>query len=126
MCLTNSQNFYAPMNFVKAILIHFSEKWGRLSSKGSKTLAFSSHCSANFQPILDCFIPKFKLEYDNFHNIKTDCVNTVVFSLHQIKQSRFFLGHPVVLKIFNSNFPCSDTTLFLSLEYRYLFDGVED
>ena len=91
---------YAPVNFVKTIwllkLIHFSKKSGRLSSTGSEILTFGSHCSANFQPILDCFIPKFKLEYDNLENIKTDRVNTVVFNLHQTKQSSvFFLGHPV-------------------------------
>ena len=44
---------------------------------GSEILDFGSHYSANFQPILDCFIPKFKLKYDNLENIKTDCVNTV-------------------------------------------------
>ena len=59
-----------------------------------QNLSFGSHCSANFQPILDCFIPKFKLKYDDLENLKIDCVNTVVFNLHQIKQS-FFLGHPV-------------------------------
>ena len=46
-------------------LIHFSEKSGRLSSTGSEILAFGSHYSANIQPILDCFIPKFKLKYDD-------------------------------------------------------------
>ena len=42
------------------------------------------------QPFLDCLIPKFKLKYDNLENIKTDRVSTVVFNLHQIKQSKFF------------------------------------
>ena len=78
-------------------MIHFSEKSGRLSSTGSEFLAFDSHCSANFQPILDCFVPKFKLKYDNLENLKTDGVNTVIFNLCQIKQSKFFLGHPVLL-----------------------------
>ena len=67
-----------------------------LSSTGSEILTFCSHCSANFQPILDCFIPKFKLEYDNLENIKIDRVNAVVFNLHQIKRLKDFLGHPVV------------------------------
>ena len=71
-------------------LIHFSKKSGRLSSMGSEILTFGSHCSANFQPSMDCFIPKFRLEYDDLENIKTDRVNTVVFSLHQIEQSKFF------------------------------------
>ena len=76
-------------------LIHFSEKSGRLSSTGSEILGFGSQCSANFQPILNCFIPKFKLKYDDLENIKTDRVNTVVFNSHHIKQSKFFLGYPV-------------------------------
>ena len=64
-------------------LVHFFEKSGHLSSTDSKILTFDSHCSANFQPILDCFIPKFKLEYDKLENIKTDYVNAVVFNLNQ-------------------------------------------
>ena len=66
----------------------------RLSSTGSKILAFGSHCSANFQPILNCLIPKFKLKYDDLENIKTDRVNTVVFTLLQIRQSKFLFGTP--------------------------------
>ena len=72
-------------------LVHLSKKWGRLSSTGSEILTFGSHCSENFQPILDSFIPKIKLEYDNLENIKTASVSTVVFNLHQIKRF-FFLG----------------------------------
>ena len=71
-------------------LVHFSKKSGRLSSTGSEILTFGSHCSANFQPILDYFIPKFKLEYDDLENIKIDRVNKVVFNLHQIKRLKFF------------------------------------
>ena len=78
-------------------LVHFSKKSGRLSSTGPSTgseiLTFGSHCSANSQPILDCFIPKFKLEYDNLENIKADLVNPVVFDLRQIKRLTF-LGTP--------------------------------
>ena len=70
--------------------MHFPKKSGRLSSTGSEILTFGSHCSANFQPVLDCFIPKFKLEYDDLENIKADCVNAVVFDLHQIKRLKFF------------------------------------
>ena len=36
---------------------------------GPKILAFGSHCLANFQPILDCFIPNFKLKYEDSENI---------------------------------------------------------
>ena len=71
-------------------LVHFSKKSGRLSSTGSEILTCGSHCSANFQPIVDCFIPKFKLEFDDLENMKTDSVNTVVFNLHQIKHLKFF------------------------------------
>ena len=61
---------------------------------GSEILAFDSHCSANFQPILDCFIPIYKLKYDDLENIETDRVNVVVFNLLQIRQSKFFFGTP--------------------------------
>ena len=54
---------------------------------GPEILAFVSHCSANFQTILDCFIPNFKLRYEDSENIKADCA--VVFNLNQIF---FFLG----------------------------------
>ena len=41
-------------------------------------------------------IPNFKLKYENSENVKADCVNTVVFKLHQIKRRVFFvLAHPV-------------------------------
>ena len=74
-----------------------------MSLTGSEILAFGSHCSANFQPILDCFLPKFKLKYDDLENIKADRVNTVVFNLLKIKQSKFFLRHPVLSE---SSFSC--------------------
>ena len=74
--------------------MHFLKKSGRLSSTGSEMLTFGSHYLSNFQPILDCFIPKYKLEYDDLENIKTDSVNTVVFNLHQIKRLKFFFRTP--------------------------------
>ena len=87
------------MNFDKAIwLLQISalfEKSGRLSSAGPEILAFGSHCSAKFQPILDCFIPNFKLKYEDSENININYVDTVVFNLHQIKQRNLSLGHPV-------------------------------
>ena len=103
MCFTNSRILYAQVNFVNVIwaafkLVHFSKKSGRLSSTGSEILTFGSHCSANFQPILDCFIPQFKLEYDDVENIKTDRVNVVVFNLHKIKRLKFFLWTPGTLR----------------------------
>ena len=57
---------------------------------GPEILAFVSHYSANLQPILDCFIPNFKLKYEDLENIKADRVNTIVFNLHEIKRRAFF------------------------------------
>ena len=77
--------------------MHLSKKSCRLSSAGAEIQAFVSHCSANFLPILDCFIRNFKLKYEDSENIKVDRVNTVVFNLHHSKRRAFFLegGHPV-------------------------------
>ena len=58
----------------------FSKKLGRPSSVGSEILAFVSHCYANFQPILDYVILNFNLKYEDSENIKSDCINTVVFN----------------------------------------------
>ena len=75
MSLSNSQTFNVSMNFDKAIWLLqisvFFYKSGWLSSSGPKILAVGSHCSANFQPILDCFIPNFKLKYGNIATVQT-------------------------------------------------------
>ena len=47
-----------------------------------KILALGSHGLANFQPILDCFVPNFKMKYEDSENIKADCASTVVVNLH--------------------------------------------
>ena len=60
------------------------------SSAGPKILAFGSHSLAKFQPMLDCFIPNFKLKYEDSENIKADRVNTMAFNLYQIKLRAFF------------------------------------
>ena len=81
--------------------MHFSTKSGLLSA-GPEILAFGSHCSANVQPILKCFITNFKLKYEDLENVKADCINTVVFNRHQIKRRRFFYdinGLRVALKL---------------------------
>ena len=70
--------------------MYFLKKSGLLSSARPEILAFSSHCLANFQTILDCFIPNFKLMYEDLENIKADCVNIVVSNLHKIKQRNSF------------------------------------
>ena len=51
--------------------VHFSKNLVVCSSTGPKILAFSSHYSTNFQPILDCFMPNFKLKYRDLENIKS-------------------------------------------------------
>ena len=60
------------------------------SSADPEILTYASHCSTKLQPILDCFIPKFKLKHKDQENIKTNCVNTVVFNLRQIKRRTSF------------------------------------
>ena len=62
-----------------------------------KTLAFGSHCSANFQLILNCFIPNLELKYEDSENIKADRVTTVVFNLHQVKCREISFGNSVVV-----------------------------
>ena len=98
MSLSNSRIFPLHWTLTKRYscfkLVHFSKKSGCLSSAGPESLAFGSHSLAKFQPILDCFIPNFKLKYEDSENVKADSVNTVVFNSHKIKR-RAFLGHPV-------------------------------
>ena len=74
-------------------LMHFLKKSSPLSSAGLKILAFGSHCSVNFQPILDCFIPSFKLKYDNLKNVKTIRVNSVRCQLTSNQTEEPFLGY---------------------------------
>ena len=61
-----------------------------MSSAGSESLAFGSHCSANSPPILDCFIPSFNLKYEDSENIKTDRVNTVVLTTSNPREECFW------------------------------------
>ena len=68
--------------------LNFSKNLVVCSSADPKLLAFGSHFSANFQPILDCFVPNFK--YEDSENVRADRVRTVVFNLHQIKRWAFF------------------------------------
>ena len=71
---------------------------GRLSQAGAEIQASVSHCSANFYPISDCYISNFTLKYEDSENIKADCINRVVFNLHQIKRE-IMLGHQIDLRI---------------------------
>ena len=72
-----------------ALIVNFSKQSGRLSSTGCEILTFGSHCSANFQPISDYFIPKSKLQYYDLENTKTDRVNAVVFNLRWSETKKF-------------------------------------
>ena len=79
-------------------LVRFSKKLDRLSSAGREIITFGSHCSTNFQPIWECFLPSFKMKYRDSENIKADHVKTVVFNfIHQIKHIDFF-GTPVTME----------------------------
>ena len=55
----------------------------------AEILVFCSHCSPNTQPILDCcFIPSFKLKYEDSENVKAERANTVIS--FYIKSNRSF------------------------------------
>ena len=75
-------------------MVHFWKNLVVCSSAGLKILAFGSHCLANFQPILDCFIPNFKMKYEDSENIKADSASTVV-STYIKSKVELFLRHPV-------------------------------
>ena len=70
--------------------MHFLKKIKCRSWAGPKSLAYVNHCSAKFQPILNCFIPILKQKYEDLENIKTHRINIVVFNLHLIKHWAFF------------------------------------
>ena len=72
----------------------FLKKSGCLSSTGPKLLTFGSHCSANFQPILDCFVPKFKLEYVDLENGKKQMCKYSRFQLTSDQTVKVFFGTP--------------------------------
>ena len=97
MSMKISRHCYALVNFGKAIwLIQtnvYFEKSGSLSSTEPESLDFSSHCSVNFQPIFNCFIPNVKLKYEKSENVKTGRVNTVV-STHIKSNKGTFFGTP--------------------------------
>ena len=75
----------------------------------------------NFRPILDCFFPKVNLKYDDLENIKTDHVDTVVLSLHQIEQSKLFLGDSASLLLILVSFYLS--TLYQARVGQNEYDG---
>ena len=65
------------------------------SLAGPKLLVFGSHSSANFQPILYCFVPNFKLKCEDSENIKADRVDKIQsFSIYVKSNVGRFLEHP--------------------------------
>ena len=80
-----------------------------------------------FKPILDCFIPNFKLKHGDSENIKADRVSTVVFNLHQIKGRAFFLDTRYVTGDFKSwESPETSPALFIGpFEYVTRFQNLK-
>ena len=79
----------------------------------------------NFQPILDCCIPKFKLKYDDLENIKTDRVNIVVFNLHEIKQLKVFFWdtqYSFILQLFRNEVTLKTLNLVPWIIYLLIAD----
>ena len=72
----------------------FQKKNGRLSLLGPKILAFSGHSMANFQSILDCFIPNFKLKHEDLENIKNRLCKYSRFQLTSNQTSGVFYRTP--------------------------------
>ena len=103
------------MNFAKAIWLlqtnAFFEKVGSSVINGPEILPIGSHCTANFQPILDCFMPNFKLKYEDSENVETTRVNTVVFNLHHIKQRKYFRDTWYRIHTYSKQLKISETIL---------------
>ena len=93
--------------------VHFSKNLVVCSSAGPKILAFGSHCSGNFKPILDCFIPNFKFKYEDSENIKADRVSTVVSTYIKSSVERFF-GTPGISTLLKIN----------SRQFFYIFSQI--
>ena len=81
-----------------------------------KYLAFSSHCLANFQLILDRFIPNFKLKYEDSENIKADCLSTVVFKLRAFFLDTRYIIMSIIYTFFVGLFPLSGLYLLQKIK----------
>ena len=51
---------------------------------------------------MDCFIPNFKLKYEDSEDIKADRVDTVFFYLREIKRGAFF-GTPSIFELLSAH-----------------------
>ena len=90
MFFSISRNFYAPVNLDKA-----TWQSAVFEKIGLVVISFGYPLAGELQPIFGCFVPNFKLKYEDSENIKADRVSIVVFKLRQIKSQAFFLGYPV-------------------------------
>ena len=78
--------------------MHFSKRSDRLLSSSPEFFAFVSHCPAKFQPIFVCFIPSFKLKYEESQKYKSRSFKYSRFQFTSNQTSGDFLGHPVCVK----------------------------
>ena len=74
--------------------MHFSKKIGSSVINGPEILAFGSHCSANFQLILDWFVSNFKLKYEDSEKNRLCKHSRSQLTSNQTEEH--FWGHPVV------------------------------
>jgi predicted transcriptional regulator of viral defense system len=51
--------------------------------------------SVNIAQIFKCYISKSKLALSEYNITYLSAIAFIVFTLHEIKQRKFFLGHPV-------------------------------
>ena len=56
---------------------------------------FNFNCSDNIARIIKCYISKSKLALSTCNGVYFSSTAFIVFTLYEIKQVKFFLGHPV-------------------------------
>ena len=56
---------------------------------------FYFNCSDNIARIIKCYISKSKLALSTCNGVYFSSTAFIVFTLYEIKQVKFFLGHPV-------------------------------
>ena len=61
---------------------------------GSST--FNFNCSDNIARVIKCYISKSKLALSTCNGVYFSSTAFIVFTLYEIKQVKFFLGHPVL------------------------------
>ena len=79
---------------------------------GSST--FNFNCSDNIARIIKCYISKSKLALSTCNGVYFSSTAFIVFTLYEIKQVKFFLGHPVFQRIFEI-YPLPNMPQFLEI-----------